>query len=163
MTIFTAIATTAMHTPYLNQTNLILTSSNPFARTTQEGHITASGLVIHENKVLLIFHPYIKRWFQPGGHIDEGESPVDAAIREVYEETGFVCSSESEIPEIIDIDIHEIPANPKKAEGPHLHIDLLYKLKFLRQEESTEDISCKWFSFDQVESIRIQRALAKLA
>ncbi len=163
MTIFTAIATTAMHTPYLNQTNLILTSSNPFARTTQEGHITASGLVIHENKVLLIFHPYIKRWFQPGGHIDEGESPVDAAIREVYEETGFVCSSESEIPELIDIDIHEIPANPKKAEGPHLHIDLLYKLKFLRQEESTEDISCKWFSFDQVESIRIQRALAKLA
>jgi len=163
MTIFTAIATTAMHTPYLNQTNLILTSSNPFARTTQEGHITASGLVIHENKVLLIFHPYIKLWFQPGGHIDEGESPVDAAIREVYEETGFVCSSESEIPELIDIDIHEIPANPKKAEGPHLHIDLLYKLKFLRQEESTEDISCKWFSFDQVESIRIQRALAKLA
>ena len=163
MTIFTAIATTAMHTPYLNQTNLILTSSNPFARTTQEGHITASGLVIHENKVLLIFHPYIKRWFQPGGHIDEGESPVDAAIREVYEETGFVCSSESEIPELIDIDIHEIPANPKKAEGPHLHIDLLYKLKFLRQEESTEDISCKWFSFDRVESIRIQRALAKLA
>jgi 8-oxo-dGTP pyrophosphatase MutT (NUDIX family) len=163
MTIFTSIATTAMHTPYLNQTNLILTSSNPFARTTQEGHITASGLVIHENKVLLIFHPYIKRWFQPGGHIDEGESPVDAAIREVYEETGFVCSSESEIPELIDIDIHEIPANPKKAEGPHLHIDLLYKLKFLRQEESTEDISCKWFPFDQVESIPIQRALAKLA
>lgn len=163
MTIFTAISSTAIHTPYLNQTNLILTSSNPFARTTQEGHITASGLVIHENKVLLIFHPYIKRWFQPGGHIDEGESPVDAAIREVYEETGFVCSSESDVPELIDIDIHEIPANPKNGEGPHLHIDLLYRLKVLRQEKSTEDISYKWFTFDQVESIRIQRALTKLA
>jgi 8-oxo-dGTP pyrophosphatase MutT (NUDIX family) len=163
MTIFTAIANTAMHTPYLNQTNLILTSSNPFARTTQEGHITASGLVIHENKVLLIFHPYIKRWFQPGGHIDEGESPVDAAIREVYEETGFVCGPDSEFPEPIDIDVHEIPANPNKGEGPHLHIDLLYKLKVLRQEKSPEDISYKWFSFDQVESIRIQRALTKLA
>jgi 8-oxo-dGTP pyrophosphatase MutT (NUDIX family) len=163
MTIFTAISSTAIHTPYLNQTNLILTSSNPFARTTQEGHITASGLVIHENKVLLIFHPYIKRWFQPGGHIDEGESPVDAAIREVYEETGFVCNPDPEVPELLDIDIHEIPANPKKGEGPHLHIDLLYRLKVLRQEKSLEDISCKWFSFDQVESIRIQRALTKLA
>ena len=141
----------------------ILHYDHPHRRENPLGHITASGLVIHENKVLLIFHPYIKRWFQPGGHIDEGESPVDAAIREVYEETGFICSSESEIPEIIDIDIHEIPANHKRGEGPHLHIDLLYKLKFLRQEESPEDISCKWFSFDQVESIRIQRALATLA
>ena len=103
---------------------LILQSKNPFSRSNRLGHITASGLVIHKNKVLLIFHPYIKRWFQPGGHIDEGELPVDAAIREVYEETGFVCSSDSEVPEILDIDIHEIPANPKKGEGPHLHIDL---------------------------------------
>lgn len=141
----------------------ILNSRNPFSRKNTQGHITASGFVIHENKVLLIFHPYIKRWFQPGGHIDEGESPVDAAIREVYEETGFVCSSESDVPELIDIDIHEIPANPKKGEGPHLHTDLLYRLKVLRQEKSTEDISYKWFTFDQVESIRIQRALTKLA
>jgi 8-oxo-dGTP pyrophosphatase MutT (NUDIX family) len=163
MSIFTAIATTAIHTPYLNQTNLILTSSNPFARTTQDGHITASGLVVHENKVLLILHPYIKCWFQPGGQIYEGELPVDAAIREVYEVTGFIWTLDPEFPELIDIDIHEIPANPKKGEGPHLHIDLLYRLKVLRQEKSTEDISCKWFSFDQVESIRIQRALTKLA
>lgn len=142
---------------------LILQSKNPFSRANTLGHITASGLVIHENKVLLIFHPYIKRWFQPGGHIDEGELPVDAAIREVYEETGFVCSPDSEVPELLDIDIHEIPANPKKGEGPHLHIDLLYRLKVLGQEKSPEDISRKWFSFDQVESIRIQRALTKLA
>jgi 8-oxo-dGTP pyrophosphatase MutT (NUDIX family) len=144
-------------------TRLILQSKNPFSRANRLGHITASGLVIHENKVLLIFHPYIKRWFQPGGHIDEGEIPVDAAIREVYEETGFVCILDPEFPELIDVDIHEIPANPKKGEGPHLHIDLLYRLKVLRQEKSLEDISCKWFSFDQVESIRIQRTLTKLA
>ena len=142
---------------------LILQSKNPLSRANRLGHITASGLVIRENKVLLIFHPYIKRWFQPGGHIDEGELPVDAAIREVYEETGFVCTLDPEFPELIDIDIHEIPANPMKGEGPHLHIDLLYRLKVLRQEKSPEDISYKWFSFDQVESIRIQRALTKLA
>lgn len=141
---------------------LILQSKNPLSRANRLGHITASGLVIHDNKVLLIFHPFIKRWFQPGGHIDEGELPVDAAIREVYEETGFVCGSDSEVPELIDIDIHEIPDNPKKGEGPHLHIDLLYRLKVLRKEKSPEDISYKWFYFDQVESIRIQRALAKL-
>jgi 8-oxo-dGTP pyrophosphatase MutT (NUDIX family) len=140
----------------------ILDYKNPFKRSNQLGHITASGLVIHNDKVLLIFHPFIKRWFQPGGHIDDGESPIDAAIREVYEETGFVCVSDSKDLEPIDIDIHEIPANPKKGEDTHLHIDLLYCLRVSSQEKSIEDIAYAWVAFDQIESDRIKRALAKL-
>lgn len=140
----------------------ILTSKDPCKRTNELGHITGSGLVIMDGKVLLIFHPYIKRWFQPGGHIDEGESPIEAAIREVYEETGYVCVLDGDGLEPIDIDVHEIPANPKKGEGAHLHIDLLYRLRVVREERSPEDIECRWFTFDQVESIRIQRALALL-
>jgi 8-oxo-dGTP pyrophosphatase MutT (NUDIX family) len=140
----------------------ILNSDNPCSRKNQEGHITASGLVMRDGKVLLIFHPYIKRWFQPGGHIEGDDSPIEAAIREVYEETGYVCELDSENQNPIDIDIHEIPENPKKGEGAHLHIDLLYRLGVLREERSLEDIECRWFAFADVESIRIQRALAKL-
>ena len=140
----------------------ILDYENPFKRSNKLGHITASGLVINNGKVLLIFHPFIKRWFQPGGHIDDGEMPIEAAIREVYEETGFVCVPDSKDLEPIDIDIHEIPANPKKGEDTHLHIDLLYCLRVSSQEQSTEDLACAWISFDQVESDRIKRALAKL-
>jgi 8-oxo-dGTP pyrophosphatase MutT (NUDIX family) len=153
----------AQTSQYKNQCSLVLESNNPFSRATLEGHVTASGLVIQDGKVLLIFHPFIRRWFQPGGHIDEGETPIQAAIREVYEETGFVCELDSENQAPIDIDIHEIPANPKKDEGAHLHIDLLYKLRVLRQETSAEDIECRWFSFDDIDSDRLKRALAKLA
>ena len=141
----------------------ILNAKNPFSRANLMGHITSSGLVINDDKVLLIFHPYIKHWFQPGGHIDEGESPIEAAIREVYEETGYVCEIDPDNQEHLDIDVHEIPANPKKGEGAHLHIDLLYRLKVLRQEKSTEDIECRWFTLSDIESARIQRALAKLS
>ena len=141
----------------------ILNSQNPYSRTNKLGHITASGLVIRDDKVLLIFHPYLQSWFQPGGHIDDGESPIDAAIREVREETGFICALDLKDLEPIDVDIHEIPSNSKKGEAAHLHIDLLYRLKVLREDKPVEDIPTAWFSFSQVESARIQRALAKLS
>jgi 8-oxo-dGTP pyrophosphatase MutT (NUDIX family) len=126
------------------------------------GHITASGLVVNDGKALLIFHPYIKQWFQPGGHIDDGESPIDAAIREVYEETGYICAPYSEIQDPIDIDVHAIPSNPKKAEGSHLHIDLLFTLKVVEECDAPEDIQKSWVSFDQIISPRIQRTLQKI-
>lgn len=148
---------------YAEQASAILASSSPCSRLNNEGHITASGLVIKGNKVLLILHPYIKKWFQPGGHIHEGESPIKAAIREVYEETGLVCMSDIENPEPIDVDIHEIPANPSKNECAHLHIDLLYKLKVLREEVPLEKITLGWFFFDQIDSPRIQRAISRLS
>ena len=149
--------------PFKDRVNAILNYESSFRRTNRIGHITASGLVIKADKVLLIFHPYIKHWLQPGGHIDEGDSPVEAAIREVYEETGYICELDANSQEPIDIDIHEIPENPKKGESAHLHIDLLYRLRALRQEQPTEDIECRWVAFKDIESIRIQRALAKLA
>jgi 8-oxo-dGTP pyrophosphatase MutT (NUDIX family) len=142
---------------------MIMGAPNPYSRENLEGHITASGLVIKNNKVLLILHPYIKKWFQPGGHIDEGELPIEAAIRAVYEETGLVCMSAIENPDPIDVDIHEIPANSSKNESAHLHIDLLYQLRVLREEEPLEKITKGWFSFDQIESPRIQRAISRLS
>ena len=140
----------------------IASEENPFSRLNVAGHITASGLVIKDDFVLLIYHPYIKQWFQPGGHIDDGERPIEAAIREVYEETGILCESTEGQLDPVDIDLHEIPANPKKGEGAHLHIDLLFVLQVIEERESPEDIQKAWVPFDQITSPRINRALQKL-
>ncbi|WP_114638256.1 NUDIX hydrolase [Polynucleobacter necessarius] len=151
------------NTKYSEDCDAILSLENPFERSIKEGHITASGLVIKDGKVLLVFHPYIRRWIQPGGHVDNMEPPHEAAIREVYEETGLLCEIASKDLCPIDIDIHEIPANLKKGEGSHIHIDLLYRLTVLKQEKPIEDIRCAWFSFEDIESERIRRALANLS
>jgi 8-oxo-dGTP pyrophosphatase MutT (NUDIX family) len=140
----------------------IISSLNPCSRSNKLGHITASGLVIKGDKALLIFHPYIKQWFQPGGHIDEGEEPIQAAIREVFEETGVVCESGNGSLDPVDIDLHEIPENPRKGEAAHLHIDLLFMLRVVEEQESPENIEKAWIPFDQITSSRIQRALQKL-
>lgn len=49
---------------------------------------TAGGMLINEGKVLLIKHKKLGIWLNPGGHIDEGELPHQAAEREFFEETG---------------------------------------------------------------------------
>jgi ADP-ribose pyrophosphatase YjhB (NUDIX family) len=47
--------------------------------------------VVHRGLVLLLFHTKLGLWLPPGGHIEHGELPDDAAVREVLEETGVQC------------------------------------------------------------------------
>jgi len=71
-------------------------SSKPYAKRVDE--VSAGGLVIDESgtKGLLIGRRDLKDptkerllWSLPKGHIEEGETPEMAAIREVAEETGI--------------------------------------------------------------------------
>lgn len=41
------------------------------------------------NRVLLVRHGDVLRWTTPGGAIEPGERPADAAVREMWEETGL--------------------------------------------------------------------------
>lgn len=53
---------------------------------------TATALVLHKNKVLLTKRakaPFKDKWDLPGGFIERGENPQDAARRELKEETGL--------------------------------------------------------------------------
>ena len=49
----------------------------------------ANVVVIDRNRVLLVKHKGFGIWIFPGGHIDAGEDPDVAALRECKEETGL--------------------------------------------------------------------------
>ena len=55
------------------------------------GLMGAAAIIVNDNgEVLLVKHTYGKcNWEIPGGRAEEGESPVDTAIREVWEEAGL--------------------------------------------------------------------------
>ncbi len=49
----------------------------------------ASGYLIKDDKVLLVHSRKYDKWVPPGGHIEEGETPDQTALREFLEETGI--------------------------------------------------------------------------
>jgi 8-oxo-dGTP pyrophosphatase MutT (NUDIX family) len=49
-------------------------------------HLTVSGFVIHEGRVALHWHRKNQMWLPAGGHIEPGEDPVEATLREIREE-----------------------------------------------------------------------------
>ena len=53
--------------------------------------VGAAALITDERgRVLLVRHTYgRKNWELPGGVVEQGESPMDGAVREVQEETGL--------------------------------------------------------------------------
>ena len=135
-------------------------ASDLTSRRTLPYHATASVFVINpsKTKTLLLHHKSLNKWLQPGGHIDAGETPVEAALREMKEELCIPVPEMSEERRFsfpVSIDVHEIPANTGKAEPDHYHIDFRYM--HIYQDEgfkiSNESISAEWRDIALIEAM----------
>lgn len=93
---------------------------------------TVAVFVVHDGKVLLHFHEKLNRWLPPGGHIEPNELPDEAAVREVWEETGVTCNLiGNSVLHFADPTLPVQLATPAGIQleqiGPnHQHIDLIY-------------------------------------
>jgi len=111
---------------------LLSGEGDPFGRSRFEpGHFTASAFIASPglDSMLLIFHPRLGRWLQPGGHVEPGdEDLLMTARREVEEETGFGVDELAVEPAgVFDLDIHPIPAT--ESEPAHLHYDVRFRFR----------------------------------
>jgi 8-oxo-dGTP pyrophosphatase MutT (NUDIX family) len=84
-------------------------------------HVTASGIVVGRRGTVLHRHKRLGIWMQPGGHIDAGETPAEAALREATEELGLAVEHPARGPLLIHLDVHQ-------AAHGHTHLDLRYLL-----------------------------------
>jgi 8-oxo-dGTP diphosphatase len=58
----------------------------------------AGGVVLHNGRVVLVHRPKYDDWTLPKGKLDAGETFEQAALREVWEETGLRARLERELP-----------------------------------------------------------------
>ena len=127
------------------------------------GHFTASAFVLcpEARRLLMIRHPKLGRWLQPGGHIEAGDlGCLEAARREAEEETG-ATGLELLRPGIFDVDVHAIPGNAR--EGAHAHFDVRYAFRaqssLLRVGSEVKE--ARWVELDAVIALNDEESIAR--
>lgn len=121
----------------------------PFDQTAGLTHVTASAIVVGDRGIVLHRHRRLHRWLQPGGHLEPGEAPEEAVIRECVEETGLAVAHSAEGPTMVHVDVHQ-------AARGHVHLDLRY-LVWAPDEDPApapgESQDVAWFSWEDAADI----------
>lgn len=92
-------------------------------------HFTVAVFVVWRGCVLLHRHRKLGMWLPPGGHVEPGELPDEAAVREVLEETGVGVALAGERREDVEEprQLHRPAGVQLEPIGAgHEHIDLIY-------------------------------------
>lgn len=133
-----------------------------------EKHYTATVFVVSQKtprKFLLTHHIKYDKWMPPGGHIEPLENPVEAAIREVKEESGVDIQSFLSDIKVIDDRASILPRPTFLLEEridlhgdhpEHYHLDFVYVIEVPMQEvnhqiEESHDIG--WFTVEEMKEL----------
>jgi 8-oxo-dGTP pyrophosphatase MutT (NUDIX family) len=115
-------------------------------------------LVRNDGKVLLHWNKNMDTWIPIGGHIELGETPIQAVKREVSEETGFKfdflekpkIQGNSEIIPFFRFQIDKVPHHNK-----HMTFVFIGKCnKYFKKQGTDKDEKLRWFSKKEILGIR---------
>ena len=109
--------------------------------------IAAGGIVRRmDGRILLVHRLRYNDWSLPKGKLDDGESPLETALREVREETGWTCR----VVQFVGAFGYEVKSAPKVvlywlmeplAEAPVEDTDEVAAIEWLSPEEAAERLS----------------------
>jgi ADP-ribose pyrophosphatase YjhB (NUDIX family) len=96
-----------------------------------------------ERCLLLGDHRKSGLWLPPGGHVEDGENPRQAVIREAREELGIEAEFKDDKPFFLTV-------TPTKEANSHLDVDLWFVLRVARHEaqlnpDPREFKGIRWF------------------
>jgi 8-oxo-dGTP pyrophosphatase MutT (NUDIX family) len=130
----------------------VLARDDACLRECEPGHVTASTLVLDHTgtRVLLTLHPRLGRWVQLGGHCEDDEDILAAALREATEESGV--ASLRLHPELVAVHVHPVTCS---LGVPTRHLDLQFMAHApagARIVISDESDDLRWWPADDLPS-----------
>lgn len=142
---------------------LVQLEADPFARSSYDpGHFTASAFIVvpHEEAILLVFHGKLKKWLQPGGHLDPSDADVFAAARrEVLEETGVTLPAAGGV--LFDLDVHRIPERPFERAHEHFDVRTLWISNREELRAGSDALDVRWHALGELELENLDESLGR--
>jgi 8-oxo-dGTP diphosphatase len=114
---------------------------------------TADVVVIRDGHVLLIrrgCEPFEGAWSLPGGWVDSGETPLEAAVRELSEETGIAV----EAAELAKVGVYDGPGRDPRG----TFITTAYKVKVpadVKAQAGDDAAATIWLPTDTALSVNL--------
>ncbi|MFQ6010091.1 MAG: NUDIX hydrolase [Candidatus Aenigmatarchaeota archaeon] len=120
--------------------------------------LVIGAYVINNDRILLVHHAKLDKWLPPGGHIEANETPDEAILREIKEETGIDAEfiQKEEIPKDKNDSIVIQLALPFYANvhnvGDHNHACLFYlcRAKNDKVTLSHESKGHRWVTLEEL-------------
>ncbi|HEY5154840.1 MAG TPA: NUDIX hydrolase [Acidimicrobiales bacterium] len=132
-------------------------------RSCTDGHLTGSALVVdaEAERVLVLFHAKVRRWLQPGGHVDGDANLAAVARREATEETGI--AGLRVVRPLIDLDVHVFHS---AGEADHLHLDARFLVlapadAVVRGNHESEGL--RWVALDELPGLDADPGTVRMA
>ncbi|MEX2542820.1 MAG: NUDIX domain-containing protein [Trueperaceae bacterium] len=119
----------------------------------------ATAFVYWRERLLLHRHPKLDMWLPCGGHVEPGETPEEAAVREVLEESGVAVELVGERALEVAEPLQLLRPRGVQLEhiGPgHEHIDFVYFARPLEPYDGTlggTEPGLAWFTRKELDSL----------
>ena len=132
------------------------------------------GALVIDQKVLMVYHPKLKIWLAPGGHVEPTETPDQALVREFKEEVGLNVAPVNFTPIQSDnlnetlalpfhVDLHSIDQGNCQQ-----HVTLAYYVELTDENREVspqpgESERWGWFANEEVEKLDTRPNVKKIA
>jgi 8-oxo-dGTP pyrophosphatase MutT (NUDIX family) len=118
---------------------------------------SVTGLVFDErSRLLLVRHSNGGLWVAPGGAIDPDETPEDAVVRELWEETGLLVEPVALVGVFAGPDLRVSYANGDET----AYVMTIFECRALGGElraDGEETLEARWVALDELDDLPLSR------
>jgi 8-oxo-dGTP pyrophosphatase MutT (NUDIX family) len=102
----------------------------------------------YQDKVLIIHHKRLGVWLPPGGELHVGETPLEAAARELFEETGLTgrFSRKSDV-DGVPLGLIGYEEHPAGSKGLHMNFVFVCDVDTDEVRPNDEFADWRWVTF----------------